>query len=65
VLTELLGDFKVILQLVGVLSYGKLAKRITDMAIDLMQGIVSRYVLFSCDQLTCVDVQNLRKTIYE
>jgi len=32
------GDYKVILQLVGVLSFGKLAKRITDMAVDLMQG---------------------------
>ncbi|KIJ51469.1 hypothetical protein M422DRAFT_157971 [Sphaerobolus stellatus SS14] len=33
------GDFKVILQLVGVLSYGKPAKRITDMVIDMMQDV--------------------------
>jgi len=33
------GDYKVILQLVGVLSFGKLAKRITDMAIDVMQDV--------------------------
>ncbi|KAG6332100.1 hypothetical protein ID866_6987 [Astraeus odoratus] len=33
------GEYKTILQLVGVLSYGKLAKRLTDRAIDLMQDV--------------------------
>ncbi|KAF8577784.1 hypothetical protein K439DRAFT_1417887 [Ramaria rubella] len=33
------GEFKVILQLVGVLSFGKASKRITDMAIDHMQDV--------------------------
>ncbi|KAG9015211.1 hypothetical protein FRB94_004330 [Tulasnella sp. JGI-2019a] len=33
------GEYKTILQLVGVLSYGKVAKRLTDMAIDQMEGV--------------------------
>ena len=33
------GEYKTILQLVGVLSHGKLAKRLTDHAIDLMQDV--------------------------
>ncbi|KAH7913592.1 inositol hexakisphosphate-domain-containing protein [Hygrophoropsis aurantiaca] len=33
------GEYKTILQLVGVLSYGKIAKRLTDRAIDLMQDV--------------------------
>lgn len=33
------GEFKTILQLVGVLSHGKVAKRLTDNAIDLMQDV--------------------------
>ncbi|KAI6042555.1 inositol hexakisphosphate-domain-containing protein [Pisolithus marmoratus] len=33
------GEYKTILQLIGVLSYGKLAKRLTDRAIDLMQDV--------------------------
>ena len=33
------GEYKTILQLVGVLSHGKLAKRLTDKAIDLMQDV--------------------------
>ncbi|KAI0342721.1 hypothetical protein BDW22DRAFT_1357208 [Trametopsis cervina] len=33
------GEYKTILQLVGVLSHGKLAKRLTDQAIDLMQDV--------------------------
>ncbi|KAI0749707.1 inositol hexakisphosphate-domain-containing protein [Daedaleopsis nitida] len=33
------GEYKVILQLVGVLSHGKLAKRLTDRAIDQMQDV--------------------------
>jgi hypothetical protein len=33
------GEYKTILQLVGVLSNGKLAKRLTDQAIDLMQDV--------------------------
>lgn len=34
-----LGEYKVILQLVGILSHGKTAKRLTDGAIDLMQDV--------------------------
>lgn len=33
------GEYKIILQLVGVLSHGKVAKRLTDHAIDLMQDV--------------------------
>ena len=33
------GEYKTILQLVGVLSHGKLAKRLTDRAIDAMQDV--------------------------
>ncbi|KAH9957448.1 inositol hexakisphosphate-domain-containing protein [Russula dissimulans] len=33
------GEYKIILRLVGVLSYGKTAKRLTDDAIDLMQDV--------------------------
>jgi protein-tyrosine phosphatase len=33
------GEYKIILQLVGVLSHGKTAKRLTDGAIDLMQDV--------------------------
>ncbi|KIP04476.1 hypothetical protein PHLGIDRAFT_75887 [Phlebiopsis gigantea 11061_1 CR5-6] len=33
------GEYKTILQLVGVLSHGKMAKRLTDQAIDLMQDV--------------------------
>lgn len=33
------GEYKTILQLVGVLSHGKIAKRLTDQAIDLMQDV--------------------------
>ena len=35
----MLGEYKTILQLVGVLSHGKMAKRLTDQAIDLMQDV--------------------------
>ncbi|TFK40212.1 inositol hexakisphosphate-domain-containing protein [Crucibulum laeve] len=33
------GEYKTILQLVGVLSHGKVAKHLTDRAIDLMQDV--------------------------
>ena len=33
------GEYKIILQLVGILSHGKLAKRLTDRTIDLMQDV--------------------------
>ncbi|KII85117.1 hypothetical protein PLICRDRAFT_45241 [Plicaturopsis crispa FD-325 SS-3] len=33
------GEYKIILQLVGVLSHGKVAKRLTDRAVDLMQDV--------------------------
>lgn len=33
------GEYKIILQLVGVLSFGKSAKAVTDKAIDMMQDV--------------------------
>lgn len=33
------GEYKIILQLVGVLSYGKVAKRVADKAIDVMADV--------------------------
>ncbi|KAG8764126.1 hypothetical protein FRC11_004614 [Ceratobasidium sp. 423] len=33
------GEYKIILQLVGVLSYGKVAKRVTDKAVDAMADV--------------------------
>jgi hypothetical protein len=33
------GEYKIILQLVGVLSYGKVAKRLADKAIDVMSDV--------------------------
>ena len=36
---EFLGEYKIILQLVGVLSHGKIAKTLADRAIDLMQDV--------------------------
>ena len=33
------GEYKIILQLVGVLSHGKTAKMLADRAIDLMQDV--------------------------
>lgn len=40
VLTPLsIGEYKTILQLVGILSHGKVAKRLTDLAIDQMEGV--------------------------
>ncbi|KAK7690552.1 hypothetical protein QCA50_005650 [Cerrena zonata] len=33
------GEYKTILHLVGVLSHGKMAKRLTDRAVDLMQDV--------------------------
>ena len=38
-LTSSSGEYKIILQLVGVLSHGKTAKRLTDDAVDLMQDV--------------------------
>lgn len=39
VMCGLAGEYKTILQLVSVLSHGKMAKRLTDRAIDLMQDV--------------------------
>lgn len=33
------GEYKLILQLVGVLSHGKIAKKLADRAIDLMEDV--------------------------
>ena len=35
----MIGEYKVILQLVSVMAHGKLAKRLTDQAVDLMQDV--------------------------
>ena len=46
------GEYKVILQLVSVLSHGKLAKRLTDRAIDQMQDVQNlRKAIYECVQL--------------
>ena len=43
------GEYKTILQLVGVLSHGKVAKRMTDRAIDLMQDVQNlRKAIYEC-----------------
>lgn len=43
------GEYKVILQLVSVLSHGKLAKRLTDRAIDQMQDVQNlRKAIYEC-----------------
>lgn len=45
----LAGEYKVILQLVSVLSHGKLAKRLTDRAIDQMQDVQNlRKAIYEC-----------------
>jgi len=36
---DISGEYKTILQLVGVLSHGKIAKRLADRAVDLMQDV--------------------------
>lgn len=44
-----LGEYKIILQLVGVLSHGKTAKKLTDSAIDLMQDVQNlRKAIYEC-----------------
>jgi hypothetical protein len=44
-----LGEYKIILQLVGILSHGKTAKRLTDGAIDLMQDVQNlRKAIYEC-----------------
>ena len=49
VLTTSSGEYKIILQLVGVLSHGKIAKRLTDNAIDLMQDVQNlRKAIYEC-----------------
>ncbi len=48
-LTSSLGEYKIILQLVGVLSHGKTAKRLTDDAVDLMQDVQNlRKAIYEC-----------------
>lgn len=60
------GEYKTILQLVGVLSHGKVAKRLTDRAIDLMQDVqnlrkaIYEYVIFAVNRHnTAIDIHNL------
>ena len=48
-LTSSSGEYKIILQLVGVLSHGKTAKRLTDDAVDLMQDVQNlRKAIYEC-----------------
>jgi hypothetical protein len=43
------GEYKIILHLVGVLSHGKTAKRLTDDAVDLMQDVQNlRKAIYEC-----------------
>ena len=45
----ILGEYKIILQLVGVLSHGKTAKQLADGAIDLMQDVQNlRKAVYEC-----------------
>jgi hypothetical protein len=49
VLTDFSGEYKTILQLVGVLSHGKTAKQLADGAIDLMQDVQNlRKAVYEC-----------------
>ena len=49
ILTNLSGEYKTILQLVGVLSHGKTAKQMADGAIDLMQDVQNlRKAVYEC-----------------
>ena len=61
------GEYKIIFQLMSVLQYGKLAKRLADKAIDQYVGQFSPTGLladFDCHRLTrCEAVQNLRKAV--
>ena len=46
---DFLGEYKIILQLVGILSHGKTAKKLTDGAIDLMQDVQNlRKAIYEC-----------------
>lgn len=48
-LMDYIGEYKTILQLVGVLSHGKVAKRLTDRSIDLMQDVQNlRKAIYEC-----------------
>lgn len=43
------GEYKIILQLVGLLSHGKLAKRLADREIDRMEAVQNlRKAVFEC-----------------
>ncbi len=54
-LTDLAGEYKTILQLVGVLSHGKTAKRLADDAIDVMQDVQNlRNAVYECVPLSDV-----------
>lgn len=69
----LTGEYKTILQLVSVLSHGKMAKRLTDRAIDLMQDVqnirkaIYEYVLdvslSYCSSLTVEQLQAESKCV--
>lgn len=49
ILTDFSGEYKTILQLVGVLSHGKTAKQMADGAIDLMQDVQNlRKAVYEC-----------------
>jgi hypothetical protein len=43
------GEYKIILQLIGILSHGKQAKRLADASIDRMDGVQNlRRAVFEC-----------------
>jgi hypothetical protein len=47
------GEYKTILQLVGVLSHGKVAKQLTDGAVDMMQDVQNlRKAIYEYDVFT-------------
>jgi hypothetical protein len=49
------GEYKLILLLVGVLSHGKVAKKLADRAIDLMEDVQNlRKAIYPCVNQICV-----------
>ena len=46
---DFVGEYKIILQLIGLMSHGKQAKRLADASIDRMDGVQNlRRAVFEC-----------------
>lgn len=63
------GEYKVVLQLVGVLSHGKFAKRLTDRAVEYVRPpcYIATALLIKSFNISSImeGVQNLRKAVYD